>query len=501
MRLGIPVLALVVVLGCRAVPERRLVVAVPAGPSSLLPNNLNEELTLSVQSNVFETLVGVDAGLAVGAGLAESWHSPDDLTWVFRLRRGVPLHNGGRLTASDVVRALEHARDDPTSRRRSQLELVTSLEAPDDRTIVVRTRAPFDPLPARLANVHIWARGAGGAPVATGRYRVRSWSEGGTTVLEAFPDHPDGLPDFTVVEFRVAKQAAERARLLREGKVDLVVDAPADEMKSLPETPGVRVVTEMGLRVLFLGMDSAHARSPHFPEGNNAFRDVRVRRAVALAVDRNALVRGPLGGFAEVVDAIVSPQELGGHKDALEPRRYDPTEARRLLAEAGFGNGFAVHLDYIPEKYRAMEAVATSIARDLAAVGIRALLRPGSPREVVTRVERQDTALYVLGWISDTGDGRVSYEYLLHTPTRGFGIDNGGGYSNPEVDRLIEEASGRMLPEQRDAILSRLGRLVHEDVPVVPLYRQADLYALRSDLVFRPRLDRRVKAAEIRKAR
>ncbi len=466
--------------------SKALVVAVPAGPAMGRPNGLNEEFTLSVLSNVYETLVDLDSGLALRPGLAESWHSPDDLTWVFKLRRGVRLHDGRELTASLAARSLEDARLHPESRRRLQLSVVEAIEAPDDHTLVLRTTRPFDPLPARLSNVFVWAPGADGGPVGTGPYELRRWEQGGDARLEAFAGYRQGAPRIAHVEFRVLAEPLGRVAALRDGRASLVVDLPAESLEPLRRTRGIETVVRNGLRVLFLGMDS-----------RVTFKDPRLRRAVALAVDRAALVRGPLGGYGEIVEEIVGPQELGGHQEDLPGHGHDPLQARRLVAEAGFASGFDVDLEFMPQKYRAMEAVARAIAADLSAIGIRVRLRPRNPSDMLARVERQQTALYLLGWISDNGDGRMSYEYLLHTPMGGFGLNNGGGYSTPEVDALIERSLSRMDGLDRRAVISRLARLIHDDLPVLPLYRQTDLYAVSGGLEFRPRLDRRVRAFDM----
>lgn len=500
MRWSLLLLAMLAV-SCRPAPTRRgIVVATAAGPTSLVPNAVNEEFTLSVLSNVYETLVDLDAGLGLRPGLAESWHSPDDLTWVFRLRPAARRHDGRILTAEDVALALEHARSHPSSRRRSQLAALDSIAARDERTLVLRTRVPFDPLPVRLSNVLIGMPATPGAEpsVGTGPFRVRSWQAGRTTVLEPFDDDPARRAPFAAAEFRVVPDAAERVRLLRAGQVDVTVDVSASDMAALGSDPRVRTVVQNGLRVLFLGLDTARETSPEFGGGANPFRDVRVRRAVALALDRERIVRGPLGGFAEVVDQIASPQELGGQREDVAPFRRDLAAARRLLAAAGWPAGFAVPFDYMPAKYRAMPEVAAELSGQLAEVGVRLVPRPGDAREVLGRIEARATAMYLLGWISDTGDGRVSYEYLLHSPLGAYGLNNGSGYSNPEVDRLIEESSGRMLPSERRALFARLAQIVHEEVPVVPLYRQSDLYAARRGLHFQPRLDRRIRLADLR---
>jgi peptide/nickel transport system substrate-binding protein len=145
-------------------------------------------------------------------------------------------------------------------------------------------------------------------------------------------------------------------------------------------------------------------------------------------------------------------------------------------------------------RYR-REAVAS--IGDLARVGIHARLVPRTSAVMLGRIERREVPLYILGWMSDGGDGRVSYEYLLHSPGPAYGLDNGGAYSSPQVDALIERASTRMPIAERRQVLTQLGRLVYEEVPVVPLYRQVSLYAVSRGLAFHPRLDRRLRVIEM----
>lgn len=492
-------LVLALVSSCRGAGKagNDLVIALPAGPSSLAPNAANEEFTISILGNVYETLVNLDAVLGLEPGLAESWQTPDDFTWIFRLREGARFHDGRLLEARDVVASLERARKDPASAMRAYLAPVRSIEAPDARTVVVRSERPFDLLPARLTNVFIWADPSrpGDPALGTGPYRIRSWTPGGTTVLEAFAGYR-ARPAIPLVEFRAIPDAERRVRQLREGRVDLALDVPAEAMASLSDSPTLKTAAMNGLRVIFLAMDCAHATSPHVDVKDNPFRDPRVRRAVALAIDREALVKGPLGGFGGVVDQIASPQEIGGHEESLAERPYDPFEARRLLSGAGHGRGFTVDLDYF-SKYRSVEAVVKALAEQLAKVEIRVVPRTGTTAEVSGRIEARDTAFYLAGWVTDTGESGSSYEVLLHSPGRGFGMYNGGGYSDPDVDRLIEESSRARSGAERTAILTRIAQKVHADVPVIPLYRQADLYAMARDLELRPRLDRRIWAIEM----
>jgi len=475
----------------------RLAIALPAGPFTITPAAAGEEFSISILSNVYESIVDLGPDLVLRPGLAASWQTPDDSTWVFALRPGARWHDGEPVRAAQVIESLARTREDAGSRMRVELAVVERMEAPDDHTVVVHTSEPLGHLANRLANVRIWRPGAHPSDPAlgSGPYRVRAWTPGGDTTLQAFDGYDGGRPSLREVVFRAVPEAAQRMRLLRAGEVQLVVDAPPDEMAALSEDERLMAVSRKGARVVFLAVDCARARTPYVDDPRNPFADLRVREALSLAVDREALVRGPLRRLAATVDQLVGP-EVFGFNDALRPFPHDPERARALLAEAGWTQGFAVDLDYPSGKYRGAELVAADLARQLAPVGIRLRPRPQPPEEFFGRMRRRDTSLYLLGWIGTSGDAGPSYEYLLRTATGGFGHDNGGGYSNPELDRLVEEAR-HLGPVDRLPLLRRVAEIVYHDKPVIPLYRAADVYALDRGLEFTPRLDRRLLAAEI----
>jgi peptide/nickel transport system substrate-binding protein len=462
-----------------------VVIGYPAAITSLLPNRSVEEFTTAVSAHVYETLVFLDPALRLRPCLAESWHNDDDSTWVFRLRPGVRLHDGRLLEARHVVEALEDARTSGGSVRRAELGAVSAIEERDPRTVVVHTRFPSAVIPARLAGVFIGvpASAAGDPPVGTGAYRVRS-RDPHATVLEAFPEYWGRPPAIAVREFRALPVPADRVRALRDRAVDLILDVPAEDVAGL-RAAGRRVVSEEGLRVVFLGLATGGAAPP----ARTPFRDPRVRQAVAAAVDREAIRGGPLGGHAEVADQVVPPVAFGNVKGLAVPR-FDPASARRLLAEAGYRGGLSTTLDFVPGKYRGIDGVVAAVVRDLAAVGIRVTPRPSDPAGFFQRVERQDTSMYLMGWLGTSGDAGVTFDILLRTPGGGFGRQNGAGFSDPEFDRLLADASRAMQPARRRQLLEDAGRRLAALAPVVPLYRERDLYGLVEELDLQPRADR-----------
>jgi peptide/nickel transport system substrate-binding protein len=335
---------------------------------------------------------------------------------------------------------------------------------------------------------------AGQPPAGTGPYRIRSWRPDGGAILEAFEGYHRGPARIAEVVFEVVPQPYERLQRLRDGSAQLAADVIPGLAHGEAAAP--RIVSRAdGLRVAFLTFDVARERSPYTSAVRNPFRDRRVRQAVALAINRPSLLR-LLAGRAALAEQITTSQELGAYHASVPSRPFDREGARRLLAAAGFGQGFEVALDLADDSDS--RAVSRAIAADLADIGLAVRLRPQSDAELARRVEARDTALCLRSWTSETGDGRSSYESLLHTTGTGLGLANAGGYSNPALDRMLREVAAPLEADQRRMLLARLATKVALDVPIVPLYSMADVYGVVSRLRFEPRLDGQIRAAEMR---
>jgi peptide/nickel transport system substrate-binding protein len=478
-----PVLLLLASVACgsRADRERAVVVTIPAGLQSLYPHTQHEEYALSILANVYDSLVEQEADLRLVPGLAQSWETPDDNTWVFRLREGVTLHDGRTLDAPLVAAAMQRALYDPDSRTAVEGHVVRTIQATDARTLLVKTLRPV--ASPTFATSFLWVD-CGGGPCGTGSYRVESWSRGGDVALSAFDRHWRGRPVVERLRFHVLPEASRRVSALREGRAHLAMDPPAGELTVLQSSAGLRVSSRPGLRVIFLGL-RVRAR-----EGETEpLADLRVRRALSLAIDRAALVKDALGGEAEVANQLVSP-EVFGYAQALEPLPHDPDAARALLADAGAA-GTWLELHYAAQKYRAIAAVADRIARDLATVGITLEPRAWDPAEFQSRHARGEFRLWLRGWMTVRHAG-LSYDYLLRTRAGVMGGENVGGYSDPTVDDALERAEGLQNDRARRQLFAYAAHRTYDALPYIPLYRQNDLYAASRSIAFRPRLDRRV---------
>jgi peptide/nickel transport system substrate-binding protein len=472
-----------VALGCLAGcdwprTERRLVIAHPLPlATTRLRDPAHNRSAFNILSNVYEPLVKRGPDLSLQPALAESWYSPDARTWVFKLRRGVRRHDGSILAAGDVVASLQASLGEPWSA--GALAPVNGVSARGDE-VVFSTREPADTLPARL--VHVLISGLPEPGGATGPYRIRSWSPGGSIVLESFADYRGGRPSIGVVEYQVVTDARERARRLLRGEAHFIEDILPEDMPALHAAPGVKAMALPGFSTAFLGMDTARERTPYVDRPANPFRDPRVRQAVDLAVDREALVAGPLRGHAEAVQQLALSGQIG-FEPALPPTHWDESGAGRLLKEAGYPDGFEVDLDSMKG---VSDGVVGMLGGQLAAVGIRVRPRAADPGSFLTRIERRDTSLYLLRWIQPSQEIHEGYTWLVHSPGESLGTMNGGGWSDPRLDRLLDQATHEASKARRGILLREATALVHAERPILPLYRENDLYAFTTALDYEP---------------
>lgn len=480
--------------GCAQEPaprdERRpLRIGVHGDPSSLDPHLQSEVIAQWVLGNVYDTLVAFDVNMGLMPWLAERWENPSDRVVRFHLRAGVTFHDGRPFTAADVEFSLARARHHPRSRSAGSLVGIEEVRVIDPRTVELLTAEHYPILLNKLAFLHIVPAGSADEierPVGTGAYRLAAFERGAKVGLEAFADHWRGVPGEPRAEYHFVSDPDERLERLLAGELDLVNELAPDDVARLEETPGFQVLSRSGLVVTYLQMNPGVA----------PFSDPRVRRALDLAFDRQALVRDVLLGHGRPVGQMVSPN-VYGYAPELEPPPPDRDTARRLLAEAGHGDGLELTLEH-REGLGSLEPVA----RQLAEIGVRLELvaRPWS--EMYPRLQSGAVPFYMGGWVCTSGDASDFLDMKAHTyePERGYGASNSNRFSDPELDRLIE-AAGTMRMEARLEVLEQALRRLDGEHVFIPLYTPYDLYGAREGLGWTPRQDGRVYAYEMERAR
>jgi len=480
---------LLALAGCgpRAVaPTRPLTIAHFSAPQSLDPHRHDEALTHSILGHFYDGLTGFDGEARIRPALAQSWENPDDLTWRFHIRPGVVFHDGRPLEAADVVASLERARSLQQGMAAGYLVEVAQVRALDPHTVEIVTRRPYPILLNKLAFVAIVPRDAPvkiERPIGTGPYQFVSYQSGVGMDLEAFPRRwraPDIEPR---VRMLFVPDSAERLAKLLSGEADVATDLSVADVARVNEAPCCTVRSRSGLGVAYLQL-----RTSQHP-----FDDLRVRRAISLALDREALVRRVLGGQGSPAGQMVPPQVFGYAPDISPPAR-DLAQARQLLAAAGFKDGLDLEIEFRPGPD------LSELQTELAEAGIRCRLVPRPWSELYPRLLAGQVTGYYGGWQCPTGDASDLLDQKVHSKgAEGYGASNFNGYSNPRLDRLIEQSAATLDMTERRRTLESAMHVLSDDLGLIPLMVMANVYGVRRDLEWQPRSDHRVCAWEMRR--
>ncbi|GGG36497.1 ABC transporter substrate-binding protein [Caldovatus sediminis] len=517
------------VLGLAAVgaaaPEARaqtLTMAVGAPVTSLDPHYHQLSPNNAVADMIFDRLINTDNLSRMVPGLAVEWRPVGPTVWEFRLRPGVRFHNGNPFTAEDVAFTIQRVPNVPNSPSSfaAYVRPIQGVEIVDPLTIRLRTASPAPLLPQDLTNVRILDRethenaatedfNAGRAAIGTGPWRVVQHRSGDRIEFERNDGYWGDRPAFQRVNYRMITNDAARTAALLAGDVEFIDQVPTSDLARLRGDQRVTLSEITGLRLIFLGLD--HLRAPNEdspfvtgndgrPLGRNPLRDVRVRRALSIAIDRQAIVERVMEGAATPAGQFLPPGVFS-HVPELGPPRYDPQEARRLLAEAGYPDGFRLTLHSPNDRYINDSRIAQAIGQMWTRIGVRTAVEAQTWTTFIGRAGRQEFSAHLIGWGSNP-EGSHPLRNIIHTANRerGFGASNRGRYSNPEVDALIEQALVELDDEKRERLLQEAKRKAFEDVAIIPLHIQTNIWAMRRNLAHTPRNDELTRAQDVRPA-
>ncbi|TVQ39390.1 MAG: ABC transporter substrate-binding protein [Geminicoccaceae bacterium] len=514
-RWGIWAVALAVAGGTATAAELRI--GVRTGGESMDPHASGVGSNIAAVKNVFESLVALDDNLQPSPGLATSWTLIEPTTWRVELRPDVVFHDGSSFDAADVVHSLDRIRTTapvdgglvPFLRRIASIEVVDALTVdihtdgptaslPQDlgRLLIVPSETPMDASPADF--------NSGRLAIGTGPFRLVSFEPRGDMVLEPFPDYWGTGSTWERVTFSEITNDSARVAALLSGRVDLINAVPASAVERLRGTSGLELFESSGIFNFFLFPDYREP-SPTItdnagqPLATNPFRDPRVRQALSLAVNREGLASRVLEGTATSANQFLTPGFLG-FVDDLPPLAHDVDQARALLAEAGFPDGFRVDLHCTSDRLPGDGAVCTALGPMLARIGVTVTIN-AVPRAVYFPAQaRGDFSLMMNGFSTPTGEGSYFLNTALHTrdPERGFGGFNHWHHSDLDLDELIRAASTELGLEERQALLEEATRQAMANMAVIPLVHLNVLWAGREEvLTFVPRVDEETLAINV----
>lgn len=468
-----------------------------AGDSLTLdPHAQNEGPTHTLSHQIYEPLLQRDMEAQIIPALATSWAPTEDPTvWRFTLREGVTFHGGEAFTAEDVVFSIERAKQ-PTSAMKELLTSVVSVEAVDDYTVDFTTDGPNPLLPNNLTNLFImdsgWTTENGAETVqdfanggdnfavrnanGTGAFMLVSRAEDERTVLEANPDYwgKDMFPlEVTEIIYTPIQSAATRVAALLSGEVDFIQDVPVQDLGRVAEQEGLKVVTAPQNRTIFFGMNQgADDLETDNVDGANPFADVRVRRAMNMAINR-AAIRQVVMREQSIPAGVIMPPFVNGWTEELDAYpEPDMEAAKALLAEAGYGDGFAVTLNCPNDRYINDEAICQAVVGMLGQIGIDVALDALPKAQHFPLIQNATTDFYMLGWGVPTFDSEYIFNFLTHTKTEERGSWNATGYSNPEMDEMIQSLASETDIEVRNATIADIWAMIQEDRLYLPVHHQ-----------------------------
>lgn len=487
-------------------------VAFDAEWTALDPHFHSFPYNLSVAYHLFDALTAHDPSQKAVPRLARAWRPLGTEGWEFSLRDDATFQDGTQVTAADVVASVARIR----AIRNSPGPLTTVIRpvaeavAKDARTVAFMTSVATPALPdlltavfivpARLADATQEDFATGRAQLGSGPFRFVSYVRGDRLVLEPNPAHRGERPAWARTELRIITNTGAREAALMAGDVDFIVNPSTTSVERLAKDPDFRVHKAISTRITYLQVHQGETPKPDMggTGGRNPLADARVRRAISLAIPRQAICERILDGLAVPASQIIGPGQ-SGHDPTLTVEPPDPDQARRLLAEAGWGQGFDVRLSTPSDRNMNGKRVAEAIAAALTRIGIRVAVNAVPLNVWLAEWRRGEYSMVLHG----AGPGPVTWTLLpqlvgTRDMAAGFGPSNESRYSNPALDAVMRAALAEIDTAKREALLHRAAHTVREETAIVPLHHEAAIWASRKGLAFAARSDTLTYATDIR---
>ncbi|MBM3547897.1 MAG: ABC transporter substrate-binding protein [Alphaproteobacteria bacterium] len=514
--------ALGAALGLAAGPAAAQDLAVALGASvtsldphfhALAPNN-------SIAQHVFNNLVEQDENQKLIQGLAVSWSARGDDKWIIKLRPGVKFTDGSDFTAEDVVASIKRIAWVPNSPSAFTIYTKAIKEAVivDPLTLELRTDGPYPLMPNDLSNFFIISKKSVEAPtedfnrltaaIGTGPYKYSDYARGDRIVLERNEGYWDTKPEWKKVTFRLITNPAARVAALLAGDVQMIEAVPTADIEKLKRNPNLSLAQAASNRLIYLHMDHQRDTTPFFtdkagkPLAKNPLKDLRVRQALSKAINRDGIVERVMEGVSVPAGQLLAESFFGTSKN-LPPEKYDPDGAKKLLADAGYPNGFGVTLHGPNDRYINDGRVIQTVAQMWSRIGVDAKVEAMPWATYAAKATNQEFSIFLVGWGSGTGETSSTLRSLLATFNRetGMGQANRGRYSNPELDKVLAEALRTVNSAKRGELLAQASEIGIRDVGVIPLHYEVSTWGLKKGLTYVGRAGQETLAMEVRTAK
>ena len=452
---------------------------------TLDPSKNTAAFSLNVYQNVFGHLAVIERDGSVGADVAESWKAENDATvWTFKIRPGMKFHNGDPVTVDDVVWTYQKIMADTRSPVASYIKAVTAVEKIGSDSVRITTNTPFATFDRTVSLVSILPQRAytdlgeekfALKSIGSGPFKITEWVKDSHLNLEANTDYWGGSPKVKTVVFRPMPSEAARAAALSTGEIDVVPVLPPPLVDSLSRQPGIKIVKVASNRVIFIA----------YNQNTKPLDNVKLRRAILHAVDREAITTNLLRGLGNPIGQL-APPVMFGHDPSIDVPTFDPEMARRLVKESGYDGG-QILFQYPNNRWAFADQTAQAIVGYLKDVGIDLKLQSMEmaalfPLWLSNKIP--EMYLFSMGISIMDADLLLNLEYESETMH--------AYWSTPEVDRLAKEQRAQTDPAKRKEIISKIWRIDRENAVFAPLYNEIHAYGIRDCVDWTPRPDERL---------
>ncbi len=494
---------------------QNLTIGIGGSPTSLDPHFYNASPNISLTMHLFDRLVEQDPQARLQPMLAESWRAISETEWEFKLRPGVKWHDGRDFTAEDVAFTVSRTPNVPNSPGGfgGFVRAIQRVEIVDPLTVRFHTAVPYPLMPTDMASVQIISRhvgdgastedyNSGKAAVGTGPYRLVSYRAGDRTEFVRNDAYWRGPQPWARVSYRFIANDASRTAALLAGDVDLIDQVPSNDLARLRQNPRLNISEIQGLRLIYLIPDYSRTENPVFVTDNdgrplprNPFQDSRIRRALSIAIDREALASRIMEGTAKATGQWLPPGSYSYNPEVQVPR-FDPDGARRMLAEAGFPQGFRMTLTTPNDRYPNDARTAQAVAQMWTRIGVRTEVQAVPWAAYSARAARQEFNMRLVGWGSVTGEASYMLSNIFNTydRERRLGASNNSRHSNPELDALTARATATLDDAEREKLLQQAVAMVDRETSMIPLFQLVNFWASRKGVAYEARMDERTIA-------
>lgn len=480
------------------------VIAKQSEPQAIDPHFSRTGPNQHIAEHIFDRLIQPNDKEAMAPGLAVSWKQIDDLTLEFKLRSGVKFHDGSDFTAADVLFSMERVPKVPNSPASyaNDVKDIVEAKAIDPLTVRFRSKIPNPLLLAQIGRIYIVSKkvagtattqdfNSGKAAIGTGPYKFVSWTPGDQLVLQRNEAYWDVKPHFQRVTLKFISNDAARVAALLSGSADLIDAVPPNDFGTLKNNPKCSLWGAPSPTLIYIHMDSNRDKTPFVmdksgrPLDRNPLKDKRVRLALSKLIDRKMIIERVMYGSGEPAGQMVA-KGLFGHHPNMGPIPYDLEGAKKLLAEAGYPNGFSLTLHSASDRYVFQSEIVQAVAQFLARGGIDIKVETMPTNVFMPRATKQEFSFFLLGFGVSTGDAMSGLIQVLATydEKNNMGSNNRGRYSNPEFDKIIKAAMVQMDDAKREKMVQQATVIAFEDVGIIPLYFEMEHYATRKGLKY-----------------